>query len=190
MKKIFLFSTKLAYYWVLLPFTALFILCLVFNDNTDHYLKLYPLMAVSVIGIIVTLVYFFRGVLISYEEIKEVGRFSSHDTALINKGKTLILYKENHSRVRVILFGNDGIKPELSWMKSTQDAPKDISLFRAHTLGGNGTIKRVLKYFGADEGDFATILNEDCEIKYADVTVTSILENDVRKIYIKMDRTI
>ena len=190
MKKIFLFSTKFIYYWVLLPLIGIFALCLAFNNTVEHYLKLYPLIAVSLLGIVFTLVYFFRGVLISYEEIKAIGKFSSRDTAVINKGKSLILYKENRSRVKIILFGNDGIKPELSWMKSTQDAPKDISLFRAHTLGGNGTIKRVLKYFGADEGDFATILNEDCEIKYADVTVTSILENDVRKIYIKMDRTI
>lgn len=190
MKKIFLFSTKLTYYWVVVPFIALFVICLIYNDGVDHYLKLYPLMVLSIFAIVLALVYYFRGILISYEEIKQIGRFSSRDTAIINKGKTLILYRENHSRVRVILFGNDGIKPELSWMKSTQDAPKDISLFRSHTFGGNRTIKRVLRYFGAPDAELDTYFREDCERKYTNVTVTSRLENDVRKIYIKMDRTV
>ena len=147
-------------------------------------------MAVSLIGIIITFVYFFRGVSISYQEIKEVGRFSSHDVALINKGKTLILYKENYSRVRIILFGNDGLKPELSWMQSTQDAPHDISLFRSRTFGGNHSIKIVMKYFGATDSDCARLLSEDCEIKYTNVTISSINENDIRKIHIRMDRTV
>ena len=190
MKKIFLFSTKITYYWVLLPLILLLVLCLAFNSHVEHYLKLYPLMAVSVAGIVLALVYYFRGVLISYEEIKEVGRFSSHDSAIINKGKTIILYREGHSRVRVILFGNDGIKPELSWMKSTQDAPKDISLFRSRAYGGNHAIKKVLRYFGAPEEELDGFLRGDCEKQYTNVTVSSRLDGEIRKIYIKMDRTV
>ena len=190
MKKIFLFSTKLTYYWVLLPLIALFVLCLAFNDQIDHYMKLYPLMIVSLVGIALALVYYFRGILISYAEIKQIGRFSSRDVAMINKGKTLILYKENHSRVKVILFGNDGVKPELSWLKSTQDAPKDISLFRSHTFGGNRTIKRVMRYFGVAEADFERFFEGDFEKQYTNVTVSSALDGEVRKIYIKMDKTV
>ena len=190
MKKIFLFSTKFTYYWVLLPLIALLTLCIVLNDSIEHYLKLYPLIAVTVIAILFTLVYYFRGVLISYAEIREVGRFSSRDTAIINKGKTIILYSEGHSCVRVTLFGNDGVKPELSWMKSTQDAPHDISLFRSRAFGGRRTIKRVLKYFGVPEGELDTYFDTDCERKYTNVTVSSKLDGEIRKIYIKMDKTV
>ena len=190
MKKIFLFSTRLTYYWVLLPLIAIFSLCLAFNSQIEHYLKLYPLMAVSLGGIVLALVYYFRGVLISYEEIKAIGRFSSRDTAIINKDKTIILYRERHSRIRVILFGNDGIVPELSWMKSTGDAPKDISLFRSHAYGGNRAIKRVMAYFGVPSDELDTFIDGDFEKKYTNVTVTSKLDGSIRKIYIKMDRTV
>ena len=190
MKKIFLFSTRITYYWVLLPLIAVFILCLAFNNHIEHYLKLYPLMALSLGGIIFSLVYYFRGVLISYEEIKDVGRFSSRDTALIHKGRTIILYREKHSRIRIILFGNDGINPEFSWMKSTGDLPKDISLFRSHAYGGNRAIKRIMAYFGVPCDELDTFFDGDFEKKYTNVTVTSTLEGDTRKIYIKMDRTV
>lgn len=190
MKKLFLFSTRLTYYWVLLPLVAIFVLCLAFNSHVEHYLKLYPLMAVSLCGIVLALVYYFRGVLISYEEIKAVGRFSSRDTVIINKGKTIILYREKHSRIRIILFGNDGIKPEFSWMNSTQDAPKDISLFRSHAYGGNRSIKRVMSYFGVPSEELDAYFEGDFEKTYTNVTVTSRLDDDIRKIYIKMDKTV
>ena len=103
MKSVFLFRTKFRMYWVLLPLLALLLASIYYNRFADNLLKLYPIITVTICGMIFILIYFFRGIKISYDEIRDVGLFSGHDSAIINEGKTLI-FKIKKRGQSLVLF--------------------------------------------------------------------------------------
>ena len=164
MKKIFLFTTRLRVYWVLLPIIALFTACVCYNQYSDEIFKLYPLMAVLAAGMIFILIYFFQGIKIGYDEIRYIGLFSSRDFSMIKAGKKLIIRELSHGKLEITLFGNDGVLPELDWVKTTGDAPRDISLFRGTAFGGERTVLRITQFFGLERDDAAELLS-DCVTK-------------------------
>ena len=148
-------------YWVLLPLLILLGAACYYNQFADNFLKLYPIITVTVGGIIFIVIYFFRGIKISYDEIRDVGLFSGRDSAMINEGKTLILKRVKHGRVEITLFGNDGVTAGLDWLKSTGEAPRDISLFRGKAIGGNKTIRRIMRFFEIPEEDIEKALSDN-----------------------------
>ena len=173
MKKTFLFCTRLYYYWVLLPLIFLLAVCIDSNSDATNLLKLYPLIVLTVLGMVFILIYFFRAIEISYSEIKYLGLFSSRDSAIINEGKTLILTPIGRGRIKVTLFGNDGVLPDFSWAKSTGDSPRDISLFRGKTIGGKRSCRKIMKFFGVDTCDFNDIFKGGFNKEYDIVSVSS-----------------
>ena len=96
-KSLFLPSNFLRPIIVVLPQAALLVGAILMNDTVDTLMRLYPLMAACALGIIFTFVYFFKAVVLSKDEIKYIGPFSSRDSAVINEGKTLILTKSQRA---------------------------------------------------------------------------------------------
>ena len=191
MKSIFLFRTKLMMYWVLLPLLILLGAACYYNQFADNFLKLYPIITVTVGGIIFIVIYFFRGIKISYDEIRDVGLFSGRDSAMINEGKTLILKRVKHGRVEITLFGNDGVTADLDWLKSTGEAPRDISLFRGKAIGGLKAIRRIMSFFDVPKDDIELALKNDgfsCNYDLVSVNCEEIDECAV--INIRINKTI
>ena len=190
MKPIYIFASRLRAFWVLVPMSIVLFLALKYNDATNHWVKLYPLIIFSIGAIIFTFVYLFRFIAISYSEIKYIGYFSSRDSAMITEGKTLILKEDKLGKVKVILFGNDGVLPGLDWMKNTYSAPKDIVLFRGNVTGGKISIKRILKFFGADKDMIASFMTDSVEFECEYTTITSVRSEEEDSIKIKINKTI
>jgi hypothetical protein len=117
------------------------------------------------LAIVFILLYLIRVVVISYDEVKIVGLFSSKDRAIINKDKTLIISQRRGRRLKVILFGNDGTRPALDWAQGDDFVPVDINLFKEIGYGGLGTIRRILRYFEVDENSVERLVSEErCEV--------------------------
>ena len=201
MKQIYLFSTRLRALWVQLPVIAVLVLSIIYNNESAGVLRLYPLIIVSILGIIFIFVYFARFIRLSYSEIRCLGPFTSRDKAIIKKDRTLILRMLPFGKVKVYLRGYDG-PCDFSWLK--EDIPtsgeeptyeqiqsKDICLFRARAFGGRRAAVKVLKYYGADVKDIPSILkDEGLQIKYEFVTVRTITVDDAHQIHITMDETV
>ena len=109
---------------------------------------------------------------------------------MIDEGKTLILKEMGRGRVKITLFGNDGVLPGFSWAESTGEAPRDISLFRGKTIGGRRSIIRIMKYFGVASEDFGAVFSGSFERDYALVTVTSELRDNLCEIKIRINKTV
>ena len=174
-------------YWVLLPLLVLLAAACYYNQFADNLMKLYPIITVTVCGIVFIIVYFFRGIKITYDEIRDVGLFSRRDSAVINEGKTLILKRVKRGRVEITLFGNDGVTAGLDWLKSTGDAPRDISLFRGKAIGGNKTVRRIMRFFEIPNEDIEKALSDNefsCDHTLASVRREEIEECAVINIII------
>ena len=190
MKKLYLLTTRLAALWVLLPLSFLLTLSITHNSAEAGTFGLYPLIILNIGAIIFSLIYFFRVIKISYTEIKHIGYFSTRDRSEINEGKTLILERLGRGKVKIILFGNDGVLPGLDWMKSAYSAPKDIVLFRGYARYGSFTVKRILSFFGAKNFDISALLEGDCTCEGEFTTITSITEDETRRIKIRINKTV
>ena len=120
MRKKYLFCTRMRVYLIELPIIILFAITLHYNQYSDELTKFYPLLIFLGLSMIFILVYFFRAISVSFDEVRYLGLYSSHDHAEINEGKELIFTLYGKRRMRVELFGNDGRPPELSWVKDDE----------------------------------------------------------------------
>ena len=191
MKFVFLFCTKLRVYLTELPVILLLAVAIHYNDGSDALFKLYPLQIFLGLVILFILVYFFRAITITYDEIRYHGLFSSRDSAVINKDKTIIITMKPARRLTVELFGNDGQLPALDWLKDSDAPPVDIFLFRGKAVGGKRTVRSVLKYFGVPEEDILRAFEDssyssECE----DVYLSAEKKEDIHVFKIKMKETI
>ena len=190
MKKIYLFSTRLVYFWSLAPLFVLLGFSIANNNEKAGVLRLYPLIFLTVAAIIFICIYLFRAVRLSYDEIRHIGRFSKREVAEINEGKILILERIRGNRLQITLFGNDGVLPEFDWMKTTGDIPRDIPLFRARAIWYRYSTIKMLRYFGLTKDECLKVMNGDItEITNNIVTVTYEYENDAI-IKIKVNKTV
>ena len=191
MKSIYLYSTKIRMYWVLLPMALLMALSIIYTPYATNWVKLYPLMIASGAGMIFVFVFYFRLIRLNWTEIKDIGRFSPRDSALINEGRTLTLTEAGHGSIKVYLYGEDGL-PELDWMRDQTTDPSVICMYRGSTQGGKRTVRRVLSYFGAPTEDIAEIISqENLTRKYENVTVSTGRDEQGRRTYtIHMDKTV
>ena len=154
-------------------------------------MKLYPLIIFSIACIIFTFIYMFRAIEISYSEIKYIGRFSSHDSATIIAGRTLVLDILEKGKLGIKLYGKEGYNPDIKWLQSDDDDASDICTFRGKSYRNEADACKILTYFGVDENDFTTILDTDGFVKsYENVTVSTLTENEHRQIRIYMDKTV
>ena len=147
MKKLYLLSTHPAMLLTTLPIAVVLALSIAFNSYFEGFVKLYPLIIISSLAIVFILIYLIRVIVISYDEIKIVGVFSSKDRAIINKDKTLIISQRKGKRLKVILYGNDGTRPALDWAQGDDFVPVNINLFKEIGYGGASLIKRTLRFF-------------------------------------------
>lgn len=191
MKFVFLFCSKLRVYLTELPVIILLAVAMHYNDGSDELFKLYPLQIFLILVMIFILVYFFRAITITYDEIRYHGLFSSRDSAVINKDKTLIITMKAGRRLTVELFGNDGKHPSLDWLKDADTPPVDIFLFRGKAIGGKRAVRSVLKYFGVEAEDLERVFSEDSfSREYDDVLLTVEKTEDIRTFRIKMKETV
>ena len=191
MKGIFLFSSRLRVYIIEIPLILLLVLAIRFNDNVESLLKLYPLQVCLILGIAFVGVYFFRGILIKFDEVRDVGLFSERDKAVINKDKTLILTLMKKGKIKVELYGNDGTVAGYDWLRADESKPNDIFLYRGKANGNKKAAKRILRYFDVFENDFDRIFNEDSfTFEYENVLLSSSIVNERREIRLKFKETI
>ena len=192
MKSNFLFCTRLRFYWVELPLILLMTLAIHYNKHSTALLKLYPLLVFCGAAMIFVIVFFFRLIQISYDEIKYVGLFSSRDKALINEGKTLIFRIEKRNKLQVTLFGNDGVTAELDWLKNSGEAPRDTDLFRGKAIGGRRAVKQVLYAFGVETEAVEKLLytDEECGFDFELASPFAYTEDGARIVKIRINKTI
>ena len=158
MKKLLISSTHPLMLLTTLPLCVLLALAIAFNGYSDSVVKLYPLIIVSASAIVFIFIYLLRVIVITTDEIKIVGLFSSKDRAIINKDKTLIISQRKSKRLKIILYGNDGRCPSLDWANKDDFTPVNINLFKEIGYGGNATIRRVFRYFEIDENIIDNII--------------------------------
>ena len=203
MKNLYLFSTRFRVFWVQLPIIAVLVLSIIYNNESAGILRLYPLIIVSILGIIFIFVFFARFVRLSFAEVKCVGPFSSKDKAIVKKDRRLILRMLPHGKIKIYLRGYDG-PCDFSWLKS-EDEPKqennspendelercDICLFRGKAFGGKRTAKRILSYYGIDKSDFLDIFStEGFRKKYEFVTLSTKTVDDSPELHLRFDETV
>ena len=188
-KSLFLPSNFLRPFLVSLPMAALLCGAIIMNDTVDTLLGLYPLIVACILGIIFTFVYFFKAVIITKDEIKYVGPFSSRDSAIINEGKTLIITELPHGRLAVSIYGNDGVNASLDWLKS-ETAVRDVYLFKGKAIGGALAIKSVLRFFSVCDEDLSLLISEEVTLERDDYTLSSANTENGREIRIKFKKTI
>ncbi len=188
MKKKYLFCTKLWFYLTEIPLAFLLAVSIYYGPMTENVFKLVPLIVTLISVMLFIIVFFFRIVVISYEEVRYRGPFSSRDRAFINKDKTLIITMHPHGNLDVDLYGNDGKPPMFAGLKD--EPPIDIYLFRGRTIGSRRTVRSILEYFDIPTDDARTALESDSySNEYELVSLSVEKREDIREIRIKFKET-
>lgn len=189
MKKKYLFCTKLWFYLSEIPLAFLLAIAIYYGPMTEGVFKLVPLMVTIIFAMLFILVFFFRLIVISYEEVRYRGPFSSRDRAFINKDKTLIITMHPHANLDIDLYGNDGQPPMFAGLKD--EPPIDIYLFRGRTIGSRRTVASILEYFDVPAADAREAISQDSfSREYELVSLSAQKREDVREIRIKFKETV
>lgn len=190
MKKIFLFASNPWVYLIEIPPILLLILAIKFNSGVDTLMKLYPLIVLSSALIIFIAVYFFRGVVIGFDELKAIGPFSSRDKAIIAKDKSLVITILPKRRLRIELFGDGSdLAESCKWLQN--DTSSNINLFRAKANGGKRCARRILKFFGVSQECFEKLIEKDGYTEdFGDITVSSDTQNEAKTVKIEFKNTL
>ena len=157
MKKLFLFSTKLRYFWTLSPVVFLLVIAILYNNDVDSIFKLYPLIVVLSGVIVFMILYFFRAVIITHDDLKCIGVYSSKEYSPIKSGNTLVITRLKSTRALIELYGISDL-PDFDWSKEEKH---EINLFRARTNCNKRCIKKILTYYGFSEDDAENAINSD-----------------------------
>ena len=191
MKKIILFSTRWTMYLTEVPVLILLYFAIRYNSEVDLLVKLYPLIIALIGGAIYIFIYLFRLVEISYDMIKSTGPYSSREKALITEDKTLVITMMKRKKLKLELFGHDETPPMLDWAIDKDYANIEVNLFRDRAIGGQGTVRRILKYFDIGDEDITAVLNnESHKASYKSLELSSEKRNDIREIKIKFTETL
>ncbi len=180
------------FYLTELPVIILFAIAYHYNSYSSTPAKLYPLMIFLGLTMIFILVYFFRAISISFEEVRYHGLFSSKDHSDITEGKELIFTLYGKRRIRVELFGNDGVSPDFDWIKNGESyEPIDIYLFRGKALGGRKKLSSLLRYFEVDaEGIESVFEKNDFSEEYEYVSLVSSKKEGEIAVRLKFKETV
>lgn len=189
MKKIFIFSSRLRVFASEIPVLALLFWVISVHDTATSIVEYYPLeIALSAIALLI-LVFFFRAVLISKDEIRQIGLFSSRSKATVEEGKTLVLTLAERRIMTAELFESSDAAPALPF---ASDVSGQINLFREKTLGTKNTVRRVLTLFGLSKDEAAGVIDglPTKEIAFESVAVRCEEKHDVTVFYIRMLETL
>lgn len=174
MKNIFLFCTKWYVFLTELPLIYLFVLTVDLHGQSKELLGFYPLEIVLVFFIFFILVYFFRVVGLSHDEVRMYGLFSSREKAMIREGDTLVLTVLPRRRLRVELFGTDGGVPALEWLREEGRVPQDVNLFRGKANGGLRTVARILRFYDVPSDEITSLLAAERERRDYETVALSV----------------
>ncbi len=190
MKSIYFFSTKLAVYLTELPMIVFLVLAIAYNNNADTLFKLYPLQAALIALMIFTFVYFLRFVKLSADEVRCVGLFSSKDRVALKKNRCLVLTLKKRRKLLFEVF-SIGEAPLLDWVNPEDYTNSEINIFRAKSVGGERSAKKMLKYFDIPNDDFSEILESESFEKEYEAIILSATTTDLgRKISLRFTETI
>lgn len=151
MKNVYLFCTRIAVYLTELPVLILLWSAMKFNSESEEVFKLYPLIVILSFAVIFIMVYFFRLISVSRDEVRYIGAFSSRDRAFITEGKTLVLTLRRHRQIRIELYEDAASEPAFEWMKAEDVVHRDICIFRGRAIGGRGSVQDVLELFSVPQ---------------------------------------
>ncbi|MBO5945344.1 MAG: hypothetical protein J6Q69_01940 [Clostridia bacterium] len=189
MKKKHLFCTKIWFYLTEIPLGFALYVATLYNFSFGDPWRHVPLMVILCATLTFIGIYFFRFITLSFEEVRYHGLFSSHDSAMINKDKTLIITMKPRCRLGVHLWGNDGRPPLYDALRG--EGSIDIYLFRGKAVGGRRTVRSILKYYEIPEADIESVLTEEkFEVSTNDVELTAEHIEDIREIRLKFKRTV
>ena len=185
MKKIFLFSTRFWLFLTEIPLLVLLGIVISVHDDAPTIVKFYPLEIVICAVAVFIVIYFFRAVLISKDEIRQIGRFSSREKATVEEGKTLVLTLAAKKNLTVELFES---AEAVSALPFASEYAGQINLFRERTLGDKKTVRRILLYFGVDAADADRLIEKPPikEEKFEAVAVRAEEKHDVLIFHIRM----
>lgn len=173
-----------------IPVVGLLIASILKNEDSHSALKLYPLIIGSAAAAIFIALYFFRAVTVSYTEIKHIGLFSRREKAMINEKKTLIITEMKRGRLKIVLFGNNGLPPIYADPEAEESLPVDIHLFDGTVLGRGRAIKRILRFFSLSDTEAEELLSRESEISLDFLTATSSFGEDGREIRLYFTKTV
>ena len=190
MKSIYLLSTKLWVYLTEIPVLILLWVAISSNHLSNDLFKYYPLIIFLCLAVIFIMVYFFRMISISTDEIRYHGLFSSRDSAFIKENRTLVIKLKPNRNIGLELYGDAGVEPPFDWMKSEDAIHRDICLFRGRANGGAGTARRILRYFGVPEDKLEGIAEEGFYFEDDTVRVDACRKNEISEIHLKFKVTV
>ncbi len=188
-KKKILFCSKIWYFITEIPLLLFLYIACYYNFRSDNPWKLIPLILVIFATIVFIAIYFFRYISISYREIRYHGLFSSRDSAIINKDKTLIITMRRGSNISIELYGNDGRPPLYAGINSNTSV--DIYLFRGRAIGRKRAVSSLLRFFEINEDSINKALLDD-EFSYdtENISLSAKKIEDIREIRIKFKETL
>ncbi len=189
MKKVFLFSSRLRVYLSLIPVLTLLGIVISVHDTATSIVKYYPLeIALGALAVLIVL-FFFRAVLITKDEIRQIGLFTNREKAMIDEGKTLVFTLASKKRLTIELYGGTDSAPSLPW---AGDVCGEINLFRSKTLGAARAVRTTLLCFGVcpEEADEILAKAPEKEISFENVAVRAEKKHDVLIYRIRILKTI
>ncbi len=190
MKRLYFFCTKIWYYITELPIILLLVIAALYNDKSSELFKLYPLIVFLSLTIVFIFIYLFRALRISYEDIKSIGLFSSRERVILKKGRTLKITMLKRHNLKIEVFGKNEA-PALDWVDPEEYIDKEFNLFRERMLGGEGSVKKILKYFGFPEDCFEQALSyENFSFDTDKITLIAAEEYEMRTISLRFKETV
>ncbi|MBQ2738402.1 MAG: hypothetical protein IJF38_06895 [Clostridia bacterium] len=185
MKSLFLLATRMRAFLIELPPMILLMITIRFHGEATGAFGFYPLEIFLAALMAFILVYFFRAITVTYDEIRMHGLFSSKDRVYIKKGQTLALTLMPRGRVRVEVIGTVGEEKVFSWMKKDETSDHEMSYFRESCYGGARTARKILAFYEVEASDITAIIeNETYACENENVSVSVENKNEVKEIRI------
>lgn len=186
MKALYFFYTKPRMYLTLLPLVAVLVVSILNNGIMTGPVKLYPLIIASGGSMIFILIYLFRLVKLSTEEIRSIGPYSTKESTTLEEGKTLVMTLRPKHKLKLEVVGRSdgGI---FSW--SGDGEVHEINVYRDIVNGGKRTVARILRYYGVSDEDVRELISGDATNKeYGHIAVTKSGgdEGDTYSVYFKV----
>lgn len=191
MKKFLLFfSTKIWMYLTEIPLILLLILTIANINGGSSSFRLYPLAVACGVGIAVIFLYFMRAVTLSKEEVRRHGLFTDRERILLTEGQTIACTLLPHRKFIIEVNGQSDPATGLDWLSSETDE-YEINLFRAKAIGTLSSVRRLLRFYGAADGDIDALLQTEGASVERDGFILGITKTpeDRTVLYMKFTKT-
>ena len=140
----FFLSTRLWYFLTEVPLILLFGITVANHAQSTDLLKFYPLEIITVAGMVVTFLYFFRTATLTHRSIRKFSVFSDREEHIFAIGEQLVLLLDERGYLHITVQGEDDA-PALSWCKNDRRAR---TLFRTRVIFATLSASSLLSLFG------------------------------------------